>query len=108
MLLTVENLSLTFDKKQIFNNASFRILPNEKIGVVGNNGVGKTTLINVLCGKIIPDSGKIDFVVSVEEVTDDNYELVYYGEREYRDQKIKKYYLYERKDRIQQESENGK
>ena len=61
MLLTVENLSLTFDKKQIFNNASFRVLPNEKIGVVGNNGVGKTTLINVLCGKIIPDSGKIDF-----------------------------------------------
>ena len=58
MLLTVENLSLTFDKKQIFNNASFRVLPNEKIGVVGNNGVGKTTLINVLCGKIIPDSGK--------------------------------------------------
>ena len=54
------------------------------------------------------DSGKIDFVVSVEEVTDDNYELVYYGEREYRDQKIKKYYLYERKDRIQQESGNGK
>ena len=36
MLLTVENLSLTFDKKQIFNNASFRVLPNEKIGVVGN------------------------------------------------------------------------
>lgn len=59
MLLTVENLSLTFDKKQIFNNASFRVLPNEKIGVVGNNGVGKTTLINVLCGKIIPDSGKL-------------------------------------------------
>ena len=61
MLLTVENLSLTFDKKVIFNNASFRILPNEKIGVVGNNGVGKTTLIQVLCGKVIPDSGSISF-----------------------------------------------
>ena len=45
MLLTVENLCLTYDKKTIFNNASFRVLPNEKIGVVGNNGVGKTTLI---------------------------------------------------------------
>ena len=61
MLLTVENLNLVFDKKTIFKNASFRILPGDKIGVVGNNGVGKTTLINVLCGKIIPDSGKIDF-----------------------------------------------
>ncbi len=61
MLLTVENLNLTFDKKPIFKNSSFRILPGDKIGVVGSNGVGKTTLINVLCGKIIPDSGNISF-----------------------------------------------
>lgn len=61
MLLTVENLNLTFDKKRLFKDASFRILNGEKIGVVGSNGVGKTTLINILCGKIIPDSGKIEF-----------------------------------------------
>ena len=61
MLLTVENLSLTYDKKVIFNNASFRVLPGEKIGVVGNNGVGKTTLIKVLCANVIPDSGTISF-----------------------------------------------
>lgn len=61
MLLTVENLCLTYDKKTIFNNASFRVLPNEKIGIVGNNGVGKTTLIKILCSAVIPDSGKIEF-----------------------------------------------
>lgn len=61
MLLTVDSLDLTFDKKKLFNNASFRILPGDKIGVVGNNGVGKTTLINVLCGKVIPDKGSIEF-----------------------------------------------
>lgn len=61
MLLTVENLNLTFDKKQLFKDASFRILNGEKIGVVGSNGVGKTTLINILCGKVIPDSGNIQF-----------------------------------------------
>ena len=61
MLLTVENLNLTFDKKRLFKDASFRILNGEKIGVVGSNGVGKTTLINVLCGKIIADSGNIEF-----------------------------------------------
>ncbi len=66
MLLTVENLSLTFDKKTIFNQASFRILPNEKIGVIGNNGVGKTTLIQILCGNLIPDSGKICFDKNVK------------------------------------------
>lgn len=43
------------------------------------------------------DSEKIDFVVSVVEVEDDNYELVYYGEREDRNQKTITYYLYERK-----------
>lgn len=61
MLLTVENLSLTFDKKQIFHQASFRVLPNEKIGIIGNNGVGKTTLIQILCGHLLPDSGNIQF-----------------------------------------------
>ena len=61
MLLTVENLCLTYDKKIIFNHASFRVLPNEKIGVVGNNGVGKTTLIKILCGSLLADSGTIHF-----------------------------------------------
>lgn len=66
MLLNVENLSLSFERKKIFNNASFRILPNEKIGLIGNNGVGKSTLINILCGNVIPDSGKIDFDKSIK------------------------------------------
>lgn len=65
MLLMVENLCLSYDKKVIFNNASFRVLPNEKIGIVGNNGVGKTTLVNVLCGNVIPDSGSITFDKSI-------------------------------------------
>lgn len=61
MLVTVENLNLTYDKKRLFNNASFRILENEKIGLIGNNGAGKSTLIQILCGNIIPDSGSITF-----------------------------------------------
>lgn len=61
MLVNVENLSLTYDKKRLFNNANFRILENEKIGLIGNNGVGKSTLIQVLCGNIIPDTGDITF-----------------------------------------------
>lgn len=61
MYLSVENLSLSFENKTLYNNASFRVLPGDKIGVVGANGIGKTTLINILCGKILPDSGTINF-----------------------------------------------
>ncbi len=61
MYLTVENLSLSFENKVLYKDASFRILPGDKIGVVGTNGIGKTTLINILCGKILPDSGTITF-----------------------------------------------
>ena len=61
MLLEVKDLELTYDKKTLFNKASFRVLPNEKIGLIGNNGVGKSTLINILCGNVIPDGGTIEF-----------------------------------------------
>lgn len=44
------------------------------------------------------DSGEIDYVVSTEKISDDNFELVYYGERTYREFKDRPYYLYERKD----------
>lgn len=61
MYLQVDNLSMTYDKKVLYNNASFRILPNEKVGIVGANGVGKSTLIKILGGEVIPDSGNITF-----------------------------------------------
>ena len=61
MLLSVENLSMTFDKKTLYSNASFKVFKNDKIGVVGQNGVGKSTLIEILGQKIIPDSGDIIF-----------------------------------------------
>ena len=66
MLLTVEHLQLTFDKKPLYVDASFRILPKEKIGLIGANGVGKTTLIEILSGKIIPDGGRIEFAPQIK------------------------------------------
>ena len=61
MYLEVKNLSMTFDKKVLYNNINFRILPKEKVGIVGPNGVGKSTLIKILGGEIIPDTGSIEF-----------------------------------------------
>ena len=59
MFLKVENLSMTYDKKVLYDKASFSVDRGEKIGIVGSNGTGKTTLINILNGDIIPDSGTI-------------------------------------------------
>lgn len=66
MLLSVDNLSMTFDKKTLYSNASFKVFKNDKIGIVGQNGVGKSTLIEILGQKIIPDSGNIVFDKNVK------------------------------------------
>ena len=61
MFLKVTDLSMTFDKKVLYDKASFSVNRGEKIGIVGANGTGKTTLINILKGDLIPDSGDITF-----------------------------------------------
>jgi len=53
------NLTLTFGENLIYDNASFEIKENDKVGVVGVNGAGKTTLFKVILGEHRLDSGKI-------------------------------------------------
>ncbi|MFK5976521.1 MAG: ATP-binding cassette domain-containing protein [Sulfurovum sp.] len=56
-VLEVENLSKSYDGKKVFENITFQINPEDKIAVIGANGVGKTTLIKILMGELEPDSG---------------------------------------------------
>ncbi len=58
-LLEVNNLKFKYTDKELYNDASFRILNNEHIVVVGANGSGKSTLMNILAKNIIPDSGSV-------------------------------------------------
>ena len=60
-ILNVENVSHDFGGRTILENASFRLLNGEHIGLVGANGEGKSTFLNIITGKIIPDSGKIEW-----------------------------------------------
>ena len=53
------NLTLTFGENLIYDNTSFEIKENDKVGVVGVNGAGKTTLFKVILGEHQLDSGKI-------------------------------------------------
>lgn len=65
-ILTVSNLSHGFGDKALFRNVNFRLLKGEKVGLVGNNGVGKSTLLNILTGNLLSDSGEIRWAPSVK------------------------------------------
>lgn len=60
-ILNVENVTHGFGGRQILENASFRLLKGEHIGLVGANGEGKSTFLNIITGKLPPDSGKIEW-----------------------------------------------
>ena len=65
MILNVENLTHGFGDRAIFNNVSFRLLAGEHIGLVGANGEGKSTFMNIVTGKLAPDEGKVEWSKNV-------------------------------------------
>ena len=58
-MISVENLSKSFGGQVLFEDASFRLNSRERVGLVGRNGHGKSTLFRMLVGRESPDSGKI-------------------------------------------------
>src|SRR6056297_2186987 len=58
-VLFVKDLSKSFSGRTIFNNIEFDIYRNDKVGIIGPNGIGKTTLFKILLGRIEPDTGEI-------------------------------------------------
>ena len=60
-ILNVERLSHGFGDRAIFNDVSFRLLKGEHIGLIGANGEGKSTFMNIITGKLQPDDGKVEW-----------------------------------------------
>ena len=60
-LLEVKNISISFEKRKILDNISFKINPGEILGLLGPNGAGKSTIFNLITGLLKPDFGKIFF-----------------------------------------------
>ena len=58
-LASLEKISLSFDKRQILDNISFKLNPGEIVGLLGPNGAGKSTIFNILMGLVKPNFGKI-------------------------------------------------
>jgi ABC transport system ATP-binding/permease protein len=57
--LSAESISKSFGEKRLFENISFGISQGQKIALVGANGTGKSTLLRVLTGEIVPDTGEV-------------------------------------------------
>jgi ATPase subunit of ABC transporter with duplicated ATPase domains len=64
-ILTVKGLSHGFGDRAIFNDVSFRLLKGEHIGLIGANGEGKSTFMNIITGKLKPDEGKVEWAKKV-------------------------------------------
>ena len=64
-ILNVEYLSHGFGDRAIFEDVSFRLLKGEHIGLVGANGEGKSTFMNIITGKLMPDEGKVEWAKNV-------------------------------------------
>ena len=64
-ILNVEHLTHGFGDRAIFSDVSFRLLKGEHIGLVGANGEGKSTFMNIVTGKLMPDEGKVEWAKNV-------------------------------------------
>ncbi|KUO49837.1 MAG: heme ABC transporter ATP-binding protein [Desulfitibacter sp. BRH_c19] len=78
-ILTVKNLSHGFGDRAIFNNISFRLLKGEHIGLIGANGEGKSTFMNIIIGELEPDEGQVEWAKNVRVGYLDQHTLIEKG-----------------------------
>jgi ATPase subunit of ABC transporter with duplicated ATPase domains len=65
-IVSVSNVTHYYGDKLVLKNIHFRLLKNERVGLVGANGSGKSTLLQILYGSILPDDGLIEWVPDVQ------------------------------------------
>lgn len=65
-IIEIHNISKSFDNKKIIDGLDYTLTKQDRIGIIGKNGLGKSTLINILNGKIKPDNGEIEIGETVK------------------------------------------
>lgn len=58
-VVRLENVSKRFGDRQLIQNFSYEVSPEERLGIIGPNGVGKSTLLNLMTGQLAPDEGTV-------------------------------------------------
>jgi len=65
-VIRLRNVSHSYDQEPLISNLSLNIMRGDRIGLIGNNGVGKSTLLNILLGKIEPQKGTVKHGTNLE------------------------------------------
>lgn len=76
-IVEVKNLKKSFDDKIVINDFTYTFLKEDAVGIIGNNGEGKSTLLNLITNKLKPDSGEIEIgdTVSIGYFSQESIEL---------------------------------
>ncbi|PGT79068.1 MULTISPECIES: ABC-F family ATP-binding cassette domain-containing protein [Bacillaceae] len=85
-VLELEHISKAYDGRSLINDFSYLITPGERLGIIGPNGTGKSTLLNIMAGRIKADQGTIDvgttvkigFYTQEHEEMDENLRVIEY------------------------------
>ncbi|MGB3201676.1 MAG: ABC-F family ATP-binding cassette domain-containing protein, partial [Nodosilinea sp.] len=64
-VIELENISKRYEGKTLFKDFTYAFAPDDRIGIIGPNGVGKSTLMNVITGRLEPDSGSVDIGTTI-------------------------------------------
>lgn len=59
-IIEIQNIDKSFDGRKLIENFSYTLLRDDRIGILGPNGMGKSTLMNIISGRLEPDNGIVD------------------------------------------------
>jgi ATPase subunit of ABC transporter with duplicated ATPase domains len=84
-VIVAENVTKRFGERTIIKNFTLRIQRGDRIGVVGANGTGKTTLLKLLTGELAPDEGSVTLAKTLHGVMIDQQRSLMAGDKRVRD-----------------------
>lgn len=56
------NVHKSFGNNKVLDDINFEIMPNRVTAIIGPNGIGKTTILNIICGMLLPDKGNVEYI----------------------------------------------